>query len=263
MLRINETPGPGWGKPIALLMLCAFGIAAGWLLWRSHRPQGISAQPMVDWSKSNSVASSLPEPSLQKMQAELEAARKRAEAVRPFIAEASKADKERLESLMATYSTALKAVRHPPVLDLTSVTDAEQLGQKKQIVQTFLKANEALRLHLTQRETAYRETLVKIGVPDESLNSVMEAYRRMAAKPTALAIKMRNDDKRMGDALLAMLEVLENNWGKWKFDSAKQKVNFEDRPARDKFLDLKEELDNASLEQMACQVKLAALDTTE
>ena len=67
----------------------------------------------------------------------------------------------------------------------------------------------------------------------------------------------------MGTVLLGMLDLLESNWSHWKFDPARQKVQFTDHATQEKFLDLKEALDQASLEQMACQIKLAALEASE
>ncbi len=261
MPNTTEPPRGLPTRPVAVLMACALGIAAGWLAWRAHRTRAASTDRAPDdWSKPAAFTAPVADTNAEKLRAEIEAAKERAEAARPFIAAASRADKEQIQSLMAAYSTALKPVREPPLLDLTAVTDLEQLRQKKETVQTFMKANENLRAFLARRETAYRETLVKLALPPESLDTVMEAFTRTAGEPTALVLKMRNDDAKMAAALLGMLDLLDANWGQWKFNPAKQKVEFADHNNQEKFLDLKETLDRVSLEQLACQAKLAALE---
>src|SRR5436305_2121261 len=154
MLKSREPLRRRLQNPVVFLLACALGIPGGWLAWRLHRTQPIpAARPVLDWSKPDFIADA----NADKVRAELEAARQRAEAARPFVIEASKADKEQLQSLMTAYSTGLKPVREPPLLDLTTVIQVEQLRQKKQTVQTFITANEALRTFLARREENYRE----------------------------------------------------------------------------------------------------------
>jgi hypothetical protein len=256
MLHINQMLRSGQGKAMAFLIALALG--AGLYFWPARR---FPAPPPAQQPQPNAASAAPVTPNADK--AEIEAAKQRAQAARPFVLQASEIDKERLQSLITAYSTALQPVPEPPLLDLTSLTGIHHLTQKKQIVQSFLKANDALRSFFEHREESYRETLLKLGLPSEFIESVMQAYRKTAAQPTALALKMRKDDDKMGTALLGILNLLQTNWGRWTFNPAKQKVEFSDHATREKFLDLKEALDQASLEQMACQIKLAALETSE
>lgn len=259
MANISELLRTGRGKGLALLCVIALVTSAGIAFRHRHRA---SVEPASSGG-SKPIAAPVPRDlAAEKARTEAEAAKQRAEAARPFILAASKHDKEQLQSLMTAYSTALKPIREPPLLDLTPVTEIDQLHQKQQLVQSFIKANDALRSFLDGREQNYRETLLELGLPSQSLETVMEAYRQTAAQPTSLALKMRNDDTKMAAALLDMLALLEANWGQWKFNPAKQKVEFSAHAAQEEFLDRKEALDQASLEQMACQVKLTALESS-
>jgi len=247
-------------------VVCAVGILGGWSvgrLHRGHRQSQLSKPTLSQGSETNSIPTPRGPSRAEQAAAEMRAAQQRAEAARPFILEASKLESERLQSLMTAYLAALKSVRQPPLLELTSVTEVKQLQEKKQIVRGFMTSNETLRAFLEHREQNYRDTVGGLGLPVELMDYVMEVYGKTATQPTAIALRMRDDDSRMGTALLGMIEILETNCGKWTYNPTKGRVEFVERAVQEQFLDLKESLDQASLDQMAAQVKLAAIETPQ
>ena len=64
--------------------------------------------------------------------------------------------------------------------------------------------------------------------------------------------------KSMGNALLGMLDVLDASWGRWSYNTEKQKTIFQDDAALDKFIGYREEMEAATKEQKRLQAQFVS-----
>src|SRR2546421_3926334 len=105
---------------------------------------------------------------------------------------------------MNEYAVAAKSLKEPPVLNLSGVERREQLQAKKALVQKFLATNEKLAVFAAAPEKLFREELEKASVPAKTVEASLIGFRKSIASRSELTVQIRNDDRRMGNALLGM-----------------------------------------------------------
>ncbi|HSU55111.1 MAG TPA: hypothetical protein VLT36_13720 [Candidatus Dormibacteraeota bacterium] len=176
-----------------------------------------------------------------------------------LLAKASKAYLDQIQPLTTNYSVALKNVLQPPLLDMSGIERRDQLAAKKQLVRAFLLANEKLEAFATNRMNLYREQLRRFSVPSEVIEQAMAVRKSTILEEDALARKIREDDRRMGKAMLGMLDVLDVNFGKWTYNLERKKVVFDNDALLDKYISFRDEMQSAAKEQQRLQAKLLEL----
>jgi len=96
-------------------------------------------------------------------------------------------------------------------------------------------------------------------VPAEYIKTALNSKSFTGFQENDLTRRIREDDRRMGTAMLGMLEVLNASFGRWKYNAERKKVEFDEPAALDKYLVLRDELETASQEQKKLQTKLLEL----
>ncbi len=190
------------------------------------------------------------------MQQSLEAASQGASGDTATVAKAGGAYLQRLQPLMKDYAEAAKSLKEPPVLNLSGVERREQLRAKKALVQKFLATNEKLAAFSANPENPFREELEKASVPAKTVEASLVGFRKSIASRSELAVQIRNDDLRIGNALLGMLDLLDANWGRWSYNTQRQKTIFQDDAALDKYISYREEMEAATKEQKRLQMQV-------
>ena len=174
------------------------------------------------------------------------------------LARASKAYLLKMQPVATNYAAAAKAVMQSPILDMSNVSGVEQLRAKKQLLRDFLRANDALEAFTTNRLELYRQELQRASVPAAEVDKALTAYEEISPDKDDLARRIRADDRVLGQSFLGMLDILENNFGKWKYNLERRKVMFEDDATLDKYVTLREQAEYAGKEQQRLQAKLLA-----
>ena len=195
---------------------------------------------------------------IEGMQHSLEAASEGASGDTALLAKASAAYLQKLQPVMKEYGDAVKSLMEPPILNLDGVERREQLQARRVLVQRFLAVNEKLAAFTANPEKRFREELEKGSVPAKTVEAALAGYRKSAASQADVAAKIRNDDRRMGNALLGMLDVLDANWGRWSYNTQKQKTIFQDDAALDKYIGYREEMEAATKEQKRLQAQFVS-----
>jgi hypothetical protein len=98
-----------------------------------------------------------------------------------------------------------------------------------------------------------------MNVSSEKIDQVIAAFDVKFAQRSVLDLQIRACDDRMGQGTLAMLDLLETNWGKWNYDPAKNVINFEDTYAQRSYRLSLNEIKNAGMEQVKEQGELVNL----
>ncbi|MDB6124665.1 MAG: hypothetical protein JWQ71_3658, partial [Pedosphaera sp.] len=144
-------------------------------------------------------------------------------------------------------------------LDMSQVEQQEKLQTRMQTVKKFLAANDNLIAFIKDSEFALRKELVDAQLPQKDINFMVEGYRKTTTEQNNLALRMREEDKNIGNALTGALVLLDANWGKWKYSPAEKAVHFDDRTTGNSFLAYIAVMDAAFKEQSKLQHQLGAL----
>src|SRR2546421_12075243 len=129
-----------------------------------------------------------------------------------------------MQEAARAYTAALKTLQDNRVLDMSNVERKEQLAEKKEIVRGFMESNEQFRSFSSNSASIYKEELEKAKVSQSTLASELAAFRTSSAKAKAKVLAIRETDRRLGEAMLGVLSLLEENWGKWNYNAEKKKI---------------------------------------
>jgi hypothetical protein len=87
----------------------------------------------------------------------------------------------------------------------------------------------------------------------------MKGYHRGAAAQTEVAVKIRDQDVIIGNSMLAAYDILEANWGKWKWNVEQRTVVFDDHVVWKKYIACLDAIEAADSEETRLQKQLLAL----
>lgn len=176
-----------------------------------------------------------------------------------LMAKAFSSHVAKMQALLKDYTGASNGIMEPSVLDMSGVTQRSQLTGRKQLVNKFMSANDKVQDFLAQRPKIFRQDLEQAGVPELERDKAAQGYAQGAAQQDGLLMKIREQDRRTGKALLSMLDLLDANWGKWTYDPNRKTVDFEDPIALGKFRGYLNEVQSAAREQRKLQLQLASM----
>jgi hypothetical protein len=138
------------------------------------------------------------------------------------------------------------------VLDMSGVTQREQLETKREVVRKFLASNEALKSLLANKEAVFTEELAKLNVPQARIKSELKAFQS-GGQDIAVTIRRRETDQRIGNSLLGALDFLDEIWGQWNYSKEYSQVRFSPPGALRKYNEFMEAIEAASREQKEIQ----------
>ena len=152
---------------------------------------------------------------------------------------------------------ALARLKEAQVLQFTGVTRKEELRSRRDVVQRYAAANDRVRAVATNSSTFFRTELQRLGASPESIEKSTREMEQATREQNRLVLAIRNSDTRMMTGMTGVLDLLENNWGKWKSDS--ELVTFEDTALARKYNALIQEIQAAGEAQISAQRKLVNL----
>jgi hypothetical protein len=257
------------GSFLSLLLLGLFGVGfvSGFTQARKDRQvaqsvtdssRKIAADMKRDLDHGQDITLARQQLRLEGMVNTLEAASQGASGDTALLTKASAAYLQKLQPVMKEYGDAAKSLKEPPILNLSGVERREQLQARRVLVQQFLAANEKLTAFTANQEKRFREEMEKGSVPAKMVEAALVGYRKSAASQAEVAAKIRDDDRRMGKALLSMLDVLDSNWGRWSYNTQKQKTIFQEDAALDKYIGYRDEMEAAIKEQKRLQAQFVS-----
>ena len=176
-----------------------------------------------------------------------------------LIAQAMSLHVTRTEAAMKMYQSAVAELRAGQVLSLENLSDKQQITPRRVIVRNFLSANGALENVVSNSETNIRADLTRLQVGPAKMNAVLTGYKSKAVPRTVLVLKIRACDDRCGQTMLAVLDLLEANWGKWNYNSTAKTVRFEDPEAQESYRRFLATIKKAGQEQVQAQGELVNL----
>lgn len=219
----------------------------------------IRADAKKDFNRKHELTLADSQKGIEAFKTALDSASQNATGDEALLVKATGAYLEKVQKMNQEYAAAVKSLREPPVLDMSAVNQQTQLQTKKETVKNFLAANEKLETFVVNSENLFRQELEKLNIPAKVVNATMEGFHSKMAARNSLMVKIREDDKRFGAAMLGMLVVLDTNWGKWNYNPERKKVVFEEDTALDQYMSYRNEMDAAGREQTQLQGRLVNL----
>lgn len=157
------------------------------------------------------------------------------------------------------YTQAVSTLRATKVLGTEDLVQREQIPARKAVVQKFLDVNSDFKTFLVQSESNFRKELTDAGISETQVEEALKGFRRTWQPQGPLLIAIREADDRFGHELLETLDLLDSQWGHWRYDRSKRLVRFADHDALQQFNALMADIRQTSSDQAAAQKRLAAV----
>ena len=174
------------------------------------------------------------------------------------VMQGTQAYMQKLQTLQSNHTLVTHELMAAQVLDCTTLKQKEELQARKAVVRRFAQANDAFKTFLQHNEANYRAELVQAKAPPEQMQLALGEFQKASMKRTATMLEICATDHRIGQSMLASLEMLETNWGSWKFDALQKRVEFTDENLGAGYNAHLEEIRTASHEQQQAQKELQA-----
>jgi hypothetical protein len=178
-----------------------------------------------------------------------------------LVAKGTKAYVARVQAIQRAYQDASQNLTAARVLSTSNLLDRDAIQERKAIVQNFLKCNQDLKNFVDRNEENYRAELERLNVTPAVVASSLQGFHTTSAPQIPVIDQIRSDDERIGDAMLAVLDLLDATWGQWTYNQQDGHLRFQSHDQLAQYnTDLKE-IQQASTEQATAQKHLAEVMT--
>lgn len=159
-----------------------------------------------------------------------------------------------------TYESALKEFTAAEVLNVANLDDKSQIEPRRAVVRRFLEANAALGTAIRDADKIIRAGLTAGKLSASKIETVMQGYNSKAARRQSLTLQIRECDRKLGDAALGMLDLIEAQWGHWKYDQSSNELTFSEAEHNVAYGNFVDEMDAAAQKQVKLQGLLVNLE---
>ncbi len=165
-----------------------------------------------------------------------------------MVQQAANDCQRRLQDAAQDHAANAQRLNESNVLSMSGVTQRDQLEARRALVRRFLASNEALRSLLVNEAGAFTQALEQLNVPQARIAAEARAFPS-SVRDRDLAIRKREADQRMGNALLGALDFLDELWGQWNYNKEYDQVQFTPPGALKRYTDLLTAIEAASQAQ--------------
>ena len=166
---------------------------------------------------------------------------------------------QHMQSQQRAYENATRALTDAKVLSTATLEQRSQLQQRRAIVQSFRNANANLKTFIQHGEANYRADLATFHISPEQQQEAVNGFMKGYSAQLPLLVTVRDADERMGQAMLAVLDLFDAQWGHWRYDAASRLVRFDDSKAVGQYNASMAEIKQAGTDQAAAQQRLATV----
>src|ERR1043166_267921 len=175
------------------------------------------------------------------------------------VMEASTAYLTELQRLTKIYEAEFKKLEAANLVDASSLKSKEDIQERKQMVQRFLKVNEDVDRFFAAGESNFKSEMVKRKVSQSRIDREVQAYRQASLNRAPLIRAIRAADKRIGNSMLNVLNLLEKDWGNWNYDDKAGEVLFSDTATLDQYKTYLDDIVTSGKQQVALQQRLVSI----
>lgn len=151
--------------------------------------------------------------------------------------------------ILTDYETNVNAVAS--AMRPNSIKSREDIETARRCVREFQAASQGITAHNKAASAEFRRGLASDGVREPELTKLSNAIERTFNSPSVQ--ELRKYDQEIGQAVLEMMNFLDENWGKWRYDEKQQRLLFEDTQQADAYNALVGKLRTVSQKQVEAQ----------
>ena len=196
---------------------------------------------------------------LAKLDRTLDHAAKTTSGDSPALFRAMQAYVRQMEAQQAAYEDASDALLSFHVLQTSNLIQRSEIAIRKVAVQKFLDANNGFKTFVRQSSDTLRKELVSQGATKQQTEAAIAGFQKTSSIQIPTILEVRAADDRMGYAMLGVLNLLDANWGRWRYSPEIKRVRFEDRAVLEEFNSYLNEIQQAAVDQQAAQKRLAVV----
>ncbi|MEI9897050.1 MAG: hypothetical protein WDN28_25110 [Chthoniobacter sp.] len=158
----------------------------------------------------------------------------------------------RIRAQVRDHDAAFLRLQQQKALSWT-IHDRPDIERDRQIVRDFLATNARLTDSLQYGEGFIRAELKTANVPGSVRDSAVALYARSQGPVLPLQLRVRRCDQVIGENALAVLDLLDFNWGEWSRDAATGRLDFTNSVTLATFQDYVGKIESAANERAAAQ----------
>ena len=132
------------------------------------------------------------------------------------------------------------------------------IEREKISVQRYLDAIKRFRPVAAGEADAYESELNAMDFSDEAKAKIMAAYRADSEKRLPTILELCDMDKDRGEAVMEILDTLEKDWGKWKYDRAREATRFDSRQSQELYDELLKMIETTARDRKNLMARLGA-----
>jgi len=138
-----------------------------------------------------------------------------------------------------------------------NIPDQATLATHRQTLRDFVAMNAQLTDTIANSEALIRSELEAADVPAATIEATIRGYQESQGNTRPLQMQIRQYDRIMGDSGLAILDLLEKNWGRWDRNPQTGQLTFRDDATLAAYNQLIQRVQAASQQQAIAQKQMA------
>ena len=171
-----------------------------------------------------------------------------------------KATKEHLSSVLVIaneYFTVMDGFEHAEIINGKRYISVSQLDRQKKTTEIFLAATATMRKKMADVSDNYEERLELLGLEENIVENLMESYRTGVDEKFSILKKLNLADEDLGSAAMEILDLLQKDWGKWKYVTLARKTEFENSESQKSYDELASVVKDVAAERQSLRAKLS------
>jgi len=168
----------------------------------------------------------------------------------------SKTHLSRMNAAARKYFEAIGLLNIEEVIDGKRYIVKSQIDRQKISTDQYLTAIDEFRPVVEGALSKYEAALKELDLKDKGKEQIMAAYRSGAEAPTAVLLELCDTDRDRGEAVKEILQILEKDWGRWKYDRQRRKTVFESSQSQKLFDELSKLIETTARDKERLKARL-------
>jgi len=162
-----------------------------------------------------------------------------------------------IQAKATPYLALIKRIETDNPMDMSTVKDKADLAARREFGKEMLGMNQDLLSTFNSVESNLRGKLQKAGATGKSTDDFVAGFMNGYTRTSRIQIRIRKTDETIAKSLIAMTDLMEASWGKWKRDG--ENIVFEEDESLKRFNEIANEVQKAGDDQTAAQRELIEL----
>lgn len=159
-----------------------------------------------------------------------------------------------LDGASRRYQAALISLEKAEVLNLEGMQDTNEVEDRLALIEEYTRASEELAGFLRLVPEAFASQLRRQGVqPDVEQREITRVRKSYDA---AQILAIREADIKIADGMKDVLELLREDWGKWRWNAEAKAIELDDERSRDLYVEHIVRIEEARVEQERLRARL-------